>query len=162
MPLPEGYLPREGDELLIRCRVSYDVKLTGESVHVSVVGADHHRPIVPMKSVHGLYIAATGKKASASSTKMIRPAPSFPQQTNLSGSIAMLSAKTNRPICSPIGPTNSGRSQPFPRQRRRRSSRRRQHLRQRPPLCRMTTICRSDPSTTNPQGIKLWKSKRPA
>ena len=55
MPLPEGYLPREGDELLIRCRVSYDVKLTGESVHVSVVGADHHRPIVPMKSVHGLY-----------------------------------------------------------------------------------------------------------
>jgi hypothetical protein len=55
MPLPEGYLPREGDALIIHVEVKYDVDASDGNVHVFPIGARHRDFALPLKSVIGLY-----------------------------------------------------------------------------------------------------------
>lgn len=55
MPLPEGYLPREGDELLIRVKVSYDVQPHDRDVHARPIGQEHRKFMIPLDEVHALY-----------------------------------------------------------------------------------------------------------
>jgi hypothetical protein len=56
MPLPEGYLPRKGDELLIRVTVRNDYgKNDGSLVSVTVTGAPHHQFFAYLDKVHSIY-----------------------------------------------------------------------------------------------------------
>jgi hypothetical protein len=62
MPLPEGYLPREDDILVIHVRTRYDVKDDDRGdgseplyVHVSPIGdSDYHRFRLPLHDVVGI------------------------------------------------------------------------------------------------------------
>jgi hypothetical protein len=55
MPLPEGYLPRRGDELLIRAKVSFDVEPDDEDVHLEPIGAEWKKIMIPLADVHDLH-----------------------------------------------------------------------------------------------------------
>ena len=55
MPLPEGYLPREGDVLTIHVEAKYDVDASDENVHVFPVGARYRDFTLPLKNVINLY-----------------------------------------------------------------------------------------------------------
>ncbi len=55
MPLPEGYLPREGDVLIAHVEVKYDVDASDENVHVFPVGARYRDFALPLGNVIGLY-----------------------------------------------------------------------------------------------------------
>jgi hypothetical protein len=55
MPLPEGYLPRRGDELLIRAKVSFDVEPDDEDVHLEPIGAEWKKVMVPLADVHAIH-----------------------------------------------------------------------------------------------------------
>jgi hypothetical protein len=55
MPLPEGYLPRKGDELLVRARVTYDCEVGDADVHVAMVGAEHKKYMIPLAEIHSLH-----------------------------------------------------------------------------------------------------------
>lgn len=58
MPLPEGYLPRTGDEVLIRCKVSYDVGVIDSSdmVHLKVSNREWQTIIMQVEQIHHLYL----------------------------------------------------------------------------------------------------------
>jgi hypothetical protein len=58
MPLPDGYLPKEGDELLIRAKVKYDIDDGDENVHLSVVGEEWKTFIIPISRIHSLNFRA--------------------------------------------------------------------------------------------------------
>jgi hypothetical protein len=55
MPLPEGFLPRKGDELLIRAKVSFDVEPDDEDVHLEPIGAEWKKIMIPLANVHELH-----------------------------------------------------------------------------------------------------------
>jgi hypothetical protein len=55
MPLPEGYLPRRGDELLIRAKVSFDVETDDEDVHLEPIGAEWKKVMIPLAEVYALH-----------------------------------------------------------------------------------------------------------
>jgi hypothetical protein len=55
MPLPEGYLPRKGDELLIRAKVSFDVETDDEDIHLELIGAERKKIMIPLANVHELH-----------------------------------------------------------------------------------------------------------
>ncbi len=57
MSLPEGYLPRRGDEILIRVRALHDARTdeTDSMVHVEVVGNEHRKLFVDLDNIHSLY-----------------------------------------------------------------------------------------------------------
>lgn len=48
MPLPDGYLPRKGDVLVIHATVKYDVETSDDSIHV--VPADRHSSVLIKRS----------------------------------------------------------------------------------------------------------------
>ena len=57
MPLPEGYLPRKGDEVLIRVRAVRDLRPdddAGGCLFV-VVGAEHQNIFLSRDQIHSLY-----------------------------------------------------------------------------------------------------------
>jgi hypothetical protein len=56
MPLPEGYLPRQDDELLIRVKVSYDCDDGESDVHIRLVGAEHKTAVLGLSSIHALHL----------------------------------------------------------------------------------------------------------
>lgn len=58
MPLPEGYRPREGDELLIRAKVAYDCEPNDGSVHIKLVGAEYKSAVLALTDVHALHCRA--------------------------------------------------------------------------------------------------------
>jgi hypothetical protein len=58
MPLPEGYRPRKGDELLIRAKVEFDVDLEEKDVHLRV---DYHKLVIPLAEVQALHIRSWKK-----------------------------------------------------------------------------------------------------
>jgi hypothetical protein len=56
MPLPEGYLPRKGDVLLIRVVVQSDYYDIGDGlVSAAVDSAEHRKLFVNMDKIHSLY-----------------------------------------------------------------------------------------------------------
>lgn len=55
MPLPEGYRPREGDELLIRAKVAYDVDTGDDAVHLRPVGSEYKSLMIPLDQIHALH-----------------------------------------------------------------------------------------------------------
>lgn len=57
MSLPEGYLPRRGDEFLIRVRALHDARTdeTDSMVHVEVVGNEHRKVFVDLDNIHSIY-----------------------------------------------------------------------------------------------------------
>lgn len=56
MPLPEGYIPREGDEVLIRVIVRSNYRDDGDGlVPVAVVGAEHRTLFADIGKIHSLY-----------------------------------------------------------------------------------------------------------
>lgn len=52
MPLPEGYLPREGDEVLIRAKVRFMAAEGDETIFLTV---KHQKISVPSADIHALY-----------------------------------------------------------------------------------------------------------
>jgi hypothetical protein len=54
MPLPEGYLPREGDVLTIEVEVKYDVDADDKNVHVFPVGARYRDFSLPVANIIGI------------------------------------------------------------------------------------------------------------
>lgn len=54
MPLPEGYLPRKGDEVLIRARAKRDTDADGEG-YFEIIGAEHYKLFMNAEEVHSLY-----------------------------------------------------------------------------------------------------------
>lgn len=54
MPLPEGYLPREGDEVLIRARLKHGLDDDGEG-YFEIVGKEHNKFFMDADKIHGLY-----------------------------------------------------------------------------------------------------------
>jgi hypothetical protein len=58
MALPEGYLPREGDELLIRVKVTRDVSSVEEFVSTKVVGSEHRTLLIDIDKIHALHCRA--------------------------------------------------------------------------------------------------------
>jgi hypothetical protein len=54
MPLPEGYLPREGDVLTIEVEVKYDVDAEDKNIHVFPVGARYRDFSIPLDNVIGV------------------------------------------------------------------------------------------------------------
>jgi hypothetical protein len=59
MPIPEGYLPRKGDELLVRVCVCHDTVLGDPEldtmIQVEVVGSSHRRFFVDLDKIHSLH-----------------------------------------------------------------------------------------------------------
>jgi hypothetical protein len=53
MPLPEGYLPREGDVLTVQAKVRFNVEPGEKDVHVRIVG-DFRDTRVPLDKVVGI------------------------------------------------------------------------------------------------------------
>ncbi len=58
MPLPEGYLPREGDVLLLRAKVKFDVDPEDTSVHATCIGCTYRDVTIPLEEVFGLHFRA--------------------------------------------------------------------------------------------------------
>ena len=59
MPLPQGYLPRKNDELLIRVKVRSDYRDDGsELVSVAVSGSEHRHLFVNLDKIHSLFCRA--------------------------------------------------------------------------------------------------------
>jgi hypothetical protein len=59
MPLPEGYAPRKGDELLIRVVVRHDYDDAADGlISVAVVGAEHRALFANLDKVHAIYCRA--------------------------------------------------------------------------------------------------------
>ena len=60
MPLPEGYLPRKGDELLIRVRARRDTDKLDDPIMgaFEVVGREHNVFYLPIDQIHSLYCRA--------------------------------------------------------------------------------------------------------
>ena len=56
MTLPKGYLPKKGDELLVRAKVAYDVEDHDADVHLIPIGANHKRLVVPLDLVHAIVL----------------------------------------------------------------------------------------------------------
>jgi hypothetical protein len=54
MPLPEGYLPREGDVLVVHVKVSFNVDPGEKDVHIRVVG-DFRDTAMPLNKIIGLH-----------------------------------------------------------------------------------------------------------
>lgn len=53
MSLPEGYLPRKGDEVLIRARmITAD---DGEEHYLAIVGREHHKVFLSNSEIHSLH-----------------------------------------------------------------------------------------------------------
>ncbi len=57
MPLPEGYLPRKGDIVLVQARAKRDsTDIVGErEIYLEIVGYEHHKLFVESADVHSLY-----------------------------------------------------------------------------------------------------------
>lgn len=55
MPLPEGYLPREGDVLIFHATVRHKVEPVDEYVHVLKPGTDYSNMAIPVESIVGLH-----------------------------------------------------------------------------------------------------------
>lgn len=53
MPLPEGYLPRQGDVLIIHGKVQYDVRPDSAGVFLVPLG-NHSSVMVPLNSIVGV------------------------------------------------------------------------------------------------------------
>lgn len=58
MPLPNGYLPRKGDLLLIRVKVKHDVSEGEEDVHFSLPGREYSSHIVELTEIAALHCRA--------------------------------------------------------------------------------------------------------
>lgn len=58
MTLPEGYLPRKGDILIVHATVEYEVEPGEADVHVVVADQSYRQLAVPLKKVVGLYSRA--------------------------------------------------------------------------------------------------------
>lgn len=55
MPLPDGYLPREGDVLIVHVVAKYNVDPGDADVHANVVGVKYRDIVVPLDHVVGLH-----------------------------------------------------------------------------------------------------------
>jgi hypothetical protein len=58
MPLPEGYLPRKGDEVLIRARAKRDTRIDDDpetACYLEIVGKEHQSVFLPRSGIHSLY-----------------------------------------------------------------------------------------------------------
>ena len=55
MKLPEGYLPRENDVVILHGTVKYNVEPADESVHVRVAGMDYRDVMVPLDKIVGIH-----------------------------------------------------------------------------------------------------------
>ena len=55
MPLPQGYRPRKGDELLVRARVTYNCEVGDADVHVAMAGAEHKKYMIPLADIYSLH-----------------------------------------------------------------------------------------------------------
>jgi len=57
MPLPKGYLPRNGDEVLIRARAKRDTSedADGEG-YFEIVGREHNKFFMQPSEIHSLYL----------------------------------------------------------------------------------------------------------
>jgi hypothetical protein len=56
MPLPEGYLPREGDILVIHVQTQFDVEPTDKNVHVRLLGGNSYQKFgMPLMDVERLW-----------------------------------------------------------------------------------------------------------
>jgi hypothetical protein len=56
MPLPEGYLPRKGDEVLVRARAKRDTNIDVDSEgYLELVGQEHHKFFMNVSEIHSLY-----------------------------------------------------------------------------------------------------------
>ncbi len=55
MPLPDGYLPREGDELLVRVRVRHAVEAGEDNVHVNPSSRPYSNFVVDKDDIHAVY-----------------------------------------------------------------------------------------------------------
>jgi hypothetical protein len=57
MPLPEGYLPRKGDIVLVQARVRYDADRCNADSDCSleIVGSEHRHFFQPLAEVHALH-----------------------------------------------------------------------------------------------------------
>lgn len=55
MPLPEGYLPRKGDEVLVRARVKSDNHAHDGEFFLEIVGRTHHNFFMSIDEIHSLH-----------------------------------------------------------------------------------------------------------
>lgn len=55
MPLPEGYLPREGDVLVVHCTTKYDVDPSDSNVHIIHPGRHTSSLTIELQEVVALY-----------------------------------------------------------------------------------------------------------
>jgi hypothetical protein len=57
MPLPEGYLPRKGDEVLIRARAMHDLRPDDDAggCHFEIIGAEHKSVFLSRDQIYGLH-----------------------------------------------------------------------------------------------------------
>jgi hypothetical protein len=55
MPLPEGYLPRKGDEILVRARVKSDNHAHDDEFFLEIVGRTHHNFFMSIDEIHSLH-----------------------------------------------------------------------------------------------------------
>ena len=57
MPLPEGYYPRKGDEVLIRARAMHDLRPDDDAggCHFEIIGAEHKSVFLSRDQIYGLY-----------------------------------------------------------------------------------------------------------
>lgn len=53
MNIPENYLPRKGDVLVLHGIVRFDVE-SDEHIHLSIVGSEHTRVLLSFENVFGL------------------------------------------------------------------------------------------------------------
>lgn len=55
MPLPEGYLPREGDIVVVHASVKYNVESGDDSVHLAFPGNADRPLIMAIATIEGLF-----------------------------------------------------------------------------------------------------------
>jgi hypothetical protein len=58
MPLPEGYYPRKGDEVLILARAKSDTRIDDDPerpCYLEIVGKEHQSVFLPRSGIHSLY-----------------------------------------------------------------------------------------------------------
>lgn len=57
MPIPEGYLPRKGDEVLVRARAKRDARPEDPDIecYLEIIGQEHQKFFLKASEIHSVY-----------------------------------------------------------------------------------------------------------
>jgi hypothetical protein len=58
MPIPEGYLPRKGDEVLVRARAKRDARPEDPDIecYLEIIGQEHQKFFLKASEIHSIYV----------------------------------------------------------------------------------------------------------